>query len=82
MRAAELVLLCGLPGHSKTGWLLFPVVQLLTLQSAAEAGMVDPILRGANPAEMLVEQPFKYELVLNLGIPSRPPGPVTIAAQQ
>jgi len=30
---------CGLPGHSNTGWLPYPVVQPLTRQSAAEAGL-------------------------------------------
>lgn len=31
------------------------------------ADYVDRILRGANPAELPVEQPARYELILNMG---------------
>ena len=54
--------LCGLPGHSKTGWLPYPVVHPLTLQSAAATGLATsntdrPNRRETSPLVIWAEQP-------------------------
>jgi len=70
-RAAELVIQHRLPSISNqrdfvdSGGLLFHGAQFADLHRRA-AGYVDKILRGAKPADLPVERPTKFELVINL----------------
>src|SRR5262245_1031006 len=70
-RAAELALSYRIP--AVCAWQQFPHDGGLAAYFAAEtdmyrraAALVDKILKGANPADLPVEQPTKYELVINL----------------
>jgi putative ABC transport system substrate-binding protein len=55
----------GLGEHAKAGGLMAYSVNLADRYRLA-AGYVDRLLRGANPAELPVEQPTKFEFVVNL----------------
>jgi putative ABC transport system substrate-binding protein len=55
----------GLPGFVEAGGLMSYSFSLIE-QHRAAATFIDKILRGANPAALPVEQPTRFELVLNL----------------
>jgi putative tryptophan/tyrosine transport system substrate-binding protein len=55
----------GFGEHAKAGGLMAYGVNLAEAYRQA-AGYVDKLLRGANPADLPVEQPTKFELVINL----------------
>jgi putative tryptophan/tyrosine transport system substrate-binding protein len=63
--AEHLPLLCGIREDVEVGGLLSYGASLTELVRRA-AGYVDKILRGAKPADLPVQQPTKFELVVNL----------------
>ena len=66
MAAGELVAItCATPDSSANGGLFSYGVDLVDI-SRRVATYVDRILRGAKPAELPVQLPTKYEMVLNL----------------
>ncbi len=62
---ARLPVIYGLKEHVDTGGLMFYGASPVDLNRRA-ATFVDKILKGANPADLPVEQPTKFELVINL----------------
>ena len=56
--------MCGAGYVAVGGLLSYSVTRVDALRQAA--GHVDRILRGANPAELPVEQPTKFEIGVNL----------------
>ncbi len=57
--------MCGLDGYAKAGGLMgYSVNEADNARRAA--GYVDRLLRGANPADLPVELPTKFDLVINL----------------
>jgi putative ABC transport system substrate-binding protein len=53
-------------GRASTRAALCPTVQSVANLYAYSAVLVDKILKGARPADMPVEQPTKFELVIDL----------------
>jgi putative ABC transport system substrate-binding protein len=62
---ARLVSICGYPMPGDAGCLIWYGPDLIALFPRA-ARLVDLILKGANPADLPVEQPTKFQLTINL----------------
>jgi putative ABC transport system substrate-binding protein len=56
----------GVREYVQAGGFMFYGADLAAMQRYVGAAIVDKILRGARPAELPVEQPTKFELVVNL----------------
>jgi putative ABC transport system substrate-binding protein len=61
----RLPVMYGLSGHAQAGGLIQYAADLSAIHRRA-ASYVDRILKGAKPADLPVEQPTKFELVINL----------------
>jgi putative ABC transport system substrate-binding protein len=69
MRAARLPAIYQWPETAEEGGLLAYGPRLLLCYRHV-VSLVDKVLRGAKPAELPIEQPFKFELVVNLNTAS------------
>ena len=69
MRAARLPAIYQWPETAEEGGLLAYGPRLLRCYRHV-VSLVDKVLRGARPAELPIEQPFKFELVVNLNTAS------------
>jgi len=63
--AAQLPMVCGFREHAEDGALMSYGIDLRENFRRA-AAYVDKILKGAKPADLPIEQPTKFELVVNL----------------
>jgi putative tryptophan/tyrosine transport system substrate-binding protein len=56
---------CFYRGNVEAGLLMGYTIDMIELYRGS-AGYIDRIIKGANPSEMPVQQPTKYELIINL----------------
>ena len=56
----------GLREYAEAGGLMTYGANVVEMQRQLGASYVDKILRGANPADLPVAQPTKFELLINL----------------
>lgn len=63
---AHLPIIGGLPGFAEAGGLMAYGTDLTAQVSARVVTYVDKILKGAKPGDLPVEQPMRFELIVNL----------------
>jgi putative ABC transport system substrate-binding protein len=64
-RTHRLPTVCGVRAYAEAGCLMAYAPEIFEMWRRA-AVVVDKILKGAKPADVPVEQPAKFELVINL----------------